>query len=178
MGQRQFPSSTTTKKLYLILINTIRPWLRLMLVQRTQCTNRPFATAAILTCYSRKAQVLLRTLTTALLYLSVPVSHDSVEVSQHAQNQDPLSSPVLFLLPYAKVSSSWYTIPDMIRCIVSQQNRCSKANRRVKVSVYTDPHSPEKSTNQTEQAETPVSGMWLSRGLYCSVTSLQWIHFH
>ncbi len=34
-------------------------------------------------------QVLLITLTMALFYSSVPASHDSVTVSQHAQHQDP-----------------------------------------------------------------------------------------
>ncbi len=37
---------------------------------------------------SGKAQVLLMTLTMALFYSSVPVMHDSVTVSQHAQHQD------------------------------------------------------------------------------------------
>ena len=36
-----------------------------------------------------KAQVLLITLTMALFCSSVPVSHDSVTVSQHTQYQDP-----------------------------------------------------------------------------------------
>ncbi len=39
-------------------------------------------------CYS-KPKVLLITITMALFYPGVPVNHDSVTVSQHAQYQDP-----------------------------------------------------------------------------------------
>ena len=58
------------------------------------------------------------TLTMALLYSSVPVSHDSVTVSQHAQYQDPETEAakwnsaiihliiyMLLLLQYVKMSS-------------------------------------------------------------------------
>lgn len=54
------------------------------------CQHGPFlSTYSMLTCRSRKAQVLLITLTMAQLHSSVPVSHDSMTVCQHPQNQDP-----------------------------------------------------------------------------------------
>ncbi len=71
-----------------------------------QVIQQAFFTADILTCYKLKAQAFLITLTMALFYSSVPVSHGSVTVSQRAQYQDPeaakwnspIITPVVLLL--------------------------------------------------------------------------------
>ncbi len=56
--------------------------------------NRPFSQQTFWLVTVGKAQVLLITLMVAPFYSSVPVSHDSVTVSRHAQYQDPEKSQI------------------------------------------------------------------------------------
>ncbi len=71
---------------------------------------RPFFTADILTCHSRKSVGVTNNINDGPVLLSVPICHDCVTVSQHAIYQKPkqlngiqpslilLFTPVLFLL--------------------------------------------------------------------------------
>lgn len=55
--------------------------------------HRPFSWQTISFATEGKAQVLLIILTMALFYLNVPVSHDSIAMTQHDQYQDTETKP-------------------------------------------------------------------------------------